>query len=314
MADQDQPGRPSRRQKPYGLVRPYVLGVSGHAQQRSSQRDAGERLTRGSQPALDWTGDAGSRPTRDVPSAPTSSDEPTEPLAMRASVPTTEQKASAHLLARRRWLVAIGAGVAALAIAGGLFLAPSGQSPKLPASACGTRACHQGVTRTFGSTGPPSAGTHKVGARSHPSNSRGAARPSPLPTPTSSPTPTTSAPSQTPTPSSTPTSTQSRSPTKGPVDVSYSVVQTWGNGFQGRFTIVNNGSKTVNGWEIAAVLPNDHVQTSWYATYHITGDTLYLDPTLLQQTIAPGATLTENFTATGTTTTPTSCTFNGSPC
>lgn len=229
------------------------------------------------------------------------------------SVPA-EQKARPHLLARRRWLLAIGPGVAALAIVGGLFLAPSGQSSKLPASACGTRACHQGDTRTFGSTGPPSAGTHKVGTRSHPSNSRGAARPSPLPTPTSSPTPTTSAPGQTPTPSSTPTSTQSRSPAKGPVDVSYSVVHRWGNGFQGRFTIVNNGSKSINGWEIAAVLPNDHVQASWYATYHTNGDTLYLDPTLLQQTITPGATLTENFTATGTTTTPTSCTFNGSPC
>jgi Cellulose binding domain len=289
-----------------------VLGVSGHAQRRPSQRDVGQRLTRGSQPALDWTGDVGSRRIGDAPSAPTGSDETTEPLAMTASVPTG-QNAPPHLLARR-WLVAIGTGVAALAIAGGLFLAPSRQSSKLTASACGARACHQGVTRRFGSNGPPSAGGHQVGARSHPSNSRGAARPSPLPTATSSPTPTTSAPSQTPTPSSTPTSTQSRSPTKGPVDVSYSVVHKWGNGFQGRFTIVNNGSKTVNGWEIAAVLPNDHVLTSWYATYHTNGDTLYLDPTLLQQTIAPGATLTENFTATGTTTTPTSCTFNGSPC
>lgn len=291
-----------------------MLRASGHMQRRQAQRDADELLIRGSQPALDWTGDVGSLSTRDARSAPNTDDEPTGPLAMTASPRTSEQKASTDLLAGRRRLVAIGAGSAGLAIIAGVILVLSGQPPKLPASACGPRACHQGVSRKVGSPRSPSTGTHKVG-RSHPGNSRGTARPSHLPTPTSSPaTPTTAAPSQTPTPSPTPTPTQSRSPAKNPVNVSYSVVYQSGNGFQGQFTIVNNGSKTINGWEIAAVLPNDHIQAAWYATYHTNGDTLYLDPTFLQQTITPGATLTENFDATGTTTTPTSCTFNGSPC
>jgi hypothetical protein len=91
-------------------------------------------------------------------------------------------------------------------------------------------------------------------------------------------------------------------------------VEQWWNGFQGQFTIVNNGSTAVNGWEIAVVLPNDDVQAAWEALFHTDGDTLYLDPPWFQQTIEPGATLTENFAATGTTTTPTSCTFNGATC
>lgn len=292
-----------------------MLRASGHVPRRPARRDADERLIRGSRPALDWTGDVGSQSTPDARSAPTTSDEPTAPLATSASLRTTEQKASTHPLAGRRRLMAIGAGVAALAIVVGV-IALSRQPSKLPASACFTRACHQGLNRTVGSTRPPTAASHTVGARSHPSHRRRTARPSHSAAPTSSPT--TSAPSRTPTPSPTstptPTSTPSRSPAKSPVHVSYSVVRQSGNGFQGQFTIVNNGSKTINGWEIAAVLPNDHIQAAWYAMHHTSGDTLYLDPTLLQQTIAPGGTLTENFTATGTTTTPTSCTFNGSPC
>lgn len=315
MADLDEGDRPSRRPRRYDLVRPYVLGAVGHAQRRPAQREAGERVARGNQPALDWTGDAGSRPTRDATSESTRHDKPTGSLPGTAAPPATEQLASVRLLAGRRRLVAIGTGVGALAI-GGVILGLSAQSPKPPASACGARACHRGVARTIGSPRPPSAGTHRASARSHPGRSHRAARHSPPPTLTSSPTPqpTTTTPSQTPTPSPTPTSTQSRSPAKSPVDVSYSVVSQWGNGFQGRFTIVNNGTKTINGWEIAAVLPHDDVQAVWYGTYHTNGDTLYVDPSWFQQTITPGATLTENFDATGTTTTPASCTFNGSPC
>lgn len=92
------------------------------------------------------------------------------------------------------------------------------------------------------------------------------------------------------------------------------MVHTWWNGFQGQFTIVNNGKNPIKGWEIAAVLPKDDVRAAWDALFHMNGDTLYLDPPWYQQTIAPGASLTEDFAAHGTTTTPTSCTFNGSPC
>ena len=92
------------------------------------------------------------------------------------------------------------------------------------------------------------------------------------------------------------------------------MVQQWWGGFQGQFTITNNGSKAIKGWELAVVLPNDDIESVWDALFHTDGDTLYLDPPSYQQTIAPGTSLTENFTANGDTTTPTSCTFNGSAC
>lgn len=85
-------------------------------------------------------------------------------------------------------------------------------------------------------------------------------------------------------------------------------------GFQGKFTIVNDGSTALRGWELAVVLPNDQIRSVWDGRFHTDGDTLYIDPSASQQTIAPGATLTENFSAHGTTTTLTSCTFNGLAC
>lgn len=84
--------------------------------------------------------------------------------------------------------------------------------------------------------------------------------------------------------------------------------------FHGKFTIVNDGSTTINGWELVVELPDDRIDSVWDGTFHTDGDTLYIDPSSSQQTIVPGATLTENFVAHGSTTTPTSCTFNGSAC
>jgi hypothetical protein len=84
--------------------------------------------------------------------------------------------------------------------------------------------------------------------------------------------------------------------------------------FHGKFTIVNNGSAAINGWELAVVLPNDTVVSVWDGVFHTEDGTVYIDPSSSQQTIAPGASLTENFIADGTTTTPTSCAFNGSAC
>jgi endoglucanase len=91
-------------------------------------------------------------------------------------------------------------------------------------------------------------------------------------------------------------------------------VHQWQNGFQGQFTIDNKGSKPIHGWELTAVLSGDQVRWAWPAWFHMSGDTLTLDPPPSQKTIPPGTSLTENFMADGTTTSPSSCTFNGSPC
>lgn len=86
------------------------------------------------------------------------------------------------------------------------------------------------------------------------------------------------------------------------------------NSFQGQFTILNDGSTAINGWELVVVLPNDDIRAVSNALFHTNGNTLYIDPLRSARSIAPGATLTETFTAHGSTTTLTSCTFNGSPC
>jgi mannan endo-1,4-beta-mannosidase len=96
--------------------------------------------------------------------------------------------------------------------------------------------------------------------------------------------------------------------------VSYSVVQQWPGGFQGQFTITNQGTAPINGWELKAVLPFDRIDSVWDAVYHTFGDLLVLDPPSYQVTIPPGGSLTENFTARGGWTKPTSCTFNGADC
>jgi len=98
------------------------------------------------------------------------------------------------------------------------------------------------------------------------------------------------------------------------VTVSYTLVRRHPHNFHGKFTIVNNGSTAINGWELAVVLPNDTVVSVWDGVFHTADGTVYIDPSSSQHTIAAGASITENFIAQGSTTTPTSCTFNGSAC
>jgi len=92
------------------------------------------------------------------------------------------------------------------------------------------------------------------------------------------------------------------------------VVHQHPHSFQGKFTIVNDGNTTINGWELAVELPGDRIDAVWDGSFHTNSGTLYIDPSSSQQTIAPGATVTENFIAHGSTTTLANCTFNGSAC
>jgi hypothetical protein len=96
--------------------------------------------------------------------------------------------------------------------------------------------------------------------------------------------------------------------------VTYSVVSQSDGGFGGRFIIVNDGSEAIDGWQLSVTLPGDDIKAVWDAKYHMSSGTLVMSPTASQEVIAPGGSLTENITAEGPTTTPTSCTFNGSPC
>jgi hypothetical protein len=98
------------------------------------------------------------------------------------------------------------------------------------------------------------------------------------------------------------------------VHVTYSLVRRWAGGFQGQFTIVNRGHTAISDWRLTVVLPDDHVESAWDASFQETGNTVTLIPPAYALSIAPGAKVTEQFTATGTTLRPVSCTFSGAPC
>lgn len=292
-----------------------MLSSGSGARGRPARRDADDGLTRGHQPVFDWPGDLSSRRTREARPESTRLDAPASQESAAAPVPARRKPTGNHrtwqrerhearwrswlgLLAERRWLAAIAAAVAALAIVGGTFLLLSESSSKLLAGTCTTTGCRHGTARTAGGTQPPAGGpssAHKAIPRSHPTATHSTARLSASPKPT-------------------PTATPSASPTGQSVQVSYAVVRQHPHSFEGQFTIVNKGSTAIDGWELVVVLPNDQIRSVSDALFHTNGDILYIDSPSSQRSIAPGATLTENFTAHGSTTAMTSCTFNGSPC
>jgi cellulase/cellobiase CelA1 len=92
------------------------------------------------------------------------------------------------------------------------------------------------------------------------------------------------------------------------------VVSHWAGGFRAKFIIVNDGSNSIDGWQLSVTFPEDDIKAVWQANYHTSSGTLIMSPPASQKVIAPGGSLTENISAEGSTTNPTSCTFNGSPC
>jgi hypothetical protein len=229
---------------------------------------------------------------------------PDATMPRAATEPLPEVKYHSAAPRRGRHLAAIVASVAALAVVAGVALFLSRPSSKRLASACGTAGCHRETARSSRAPKPaaaPPASARKAIRHSQPAATHSAARHSLTP-------------SATPTPTRTTTSSPTASPTVQPVQVSYAVVRQHPHSFQAQFTIVNKGSKAIDGWELIVVLPDDRIRSVWDASFHTDGDTLYIDPPKFQRTIAPGATLTENLAAHGSTTTPASCTFNGSAC
>jgi hypothetical protein len=98
------------------------------------------------------------------------------------------------------------------------------------------------------------------------------------------------------------------------VTVTYALVQKWKGGFQGQFVITNHGGSWLSGWHLVATLPGDEVTSASGSAYQASGDTVTFDQALLQGPIEPGGSLTLTFSANGTTTRPSGCSFNGSAC
>lgn len=132
----------------------------------------------------------------------------------------------------------------------------------------------------------------------------GSVEPTPTPTVTASPTPT-------PTTSPTPT------PTIGTgCSVSYVIQNDWGNGATINITITNNGTESIDGWELKFSFPgNQQITNLWCAKYTQTGSAVTVTNEAWNSLIPPNATvnLGFNISYSGTNTEPVSFIINGKP-
>jgi Glycosyl hydrolase family 12/Cellulose binding domain len=114
--------------------------------------------------------------------------------------------------------------------------------------------------------------------------------------------------SPSPSPSPTPTS-PSPTPTSGSGACSgtYSVTSSWPGGFQGQVVVTNTGSGTLNGWSLGWTFPGGQaINNLWNGSYSQSGETVTVGNASYNGSIAPGATATVGFTATGASGSPSS--------
>ena len=143
-------------------------------------------------------------------------------------------------------------------------------------------------------------------------NINGSSTPPPTTTPPTTPPPTTPPPT-TPPPTTPPPTTPP--PTSPPPSGStactgtYSVVSSWPGGYQAQVVVKNTGSGTLNSWQLGFPFPSGNTISSlWNGTYTLSGGTLTVTNASYDGTLAPGATATVGFTATGSNSTPSSVT------
>ncbi|GAA4613277.1 hypothetical protein GCM10023195_57320 [Actinoallomurus liliacearum] len=85
-------------------------------------------------------------------------------------------------------------------------------------------------------------------------------------------------------------------------------------GFQGEATIANHGTTSVRGWTLALRYAQARITGVTGGSAVRTGTVLVVRNPAARPAIAPGRTVTVRFTATGTGTAPSACTFNGKSC
>jgi hypothetical protein len=206
------------------------------------------------------------------------------------------------------------AGAAALATS--TILLASNHDRRLVAGDCGLVSCSAALPGSSSASAAPQGSPRgRVTARPSPGNHRAAAAHSASPSPSPSARPS-AAGSRSPRPSPSVSPTPSASPTPATVNaaVTYTVDQRWPGGFQGHFTIVNNGTVALSGWALTATLPGDQIESVWSASYSVDGSQLTLTAPSDQPAIAPGASQSAFFTASGSTAKPTGCVFNSQTC
>lgn len=88
----------------------------------------------------------------------------------------------------------------------------------------------------------------------------------------------------------------------------------WGSGWEGKYTITNGGSSTINGWNLAFELPSGTTLGSyWDALLTSAGQRHTFTNRSWNGTIAPGASVSFGFLASGSGS-PSGCQLNGAAC
>ncbi|WP_064445205.1 glycosyl hydrolase family 18 protein [Micromonospora sp. NBRC 110037] len=101
----------------------------------------------------------------------------------------------------------------------------------------------------------------------------------------------------------------------GSVTATFAKVQDWGTGHEGRVTVTNGTSSTVNGWRIEFTLPSGtSISSSWDADITRSGDRYVAVNKSWAATLAPGASFSWGYNGTGGYKAPVSCTINGGTC
>ncbi|MGH3407917.1 MAG: cellulose binding domain-containing protein [Streptosporangiaceae bacterium] len=206
------------------------------------------------------------------------------------------------LRARSRWPLAFSAGVVVLLFFGALMLVQPPGTAGVLGGPCATASCDRVTPTAPGPAKPSATASAPSAAPSSPASSASAPAPSATASGSAPPARTSASPGP------------SVNPALRSVQVSYTLVKRMPGGFEGQFTIVNKSRTVIRDWQLVMVLPDDHVESAWDASFQEVGNTVTLVPPSYALNIPAGARITEQFTATGTTTRPVSCTFSGVPC
>ena len=101
------------------------------------------------------------------------------------------------------------------------------------------------------------------------------------------------------------------------LQASYQAGTSWGTGYSGQYTILNNGPSAVTSWTLVFRLPaGTTVSSLWDGSYTASGGLVTVTDDSWDATISPGGTATVGFVteSAGTAGQPGSCTINGAPC
>jgi hypothetical protein len=94
----------------------------------------------------------------------------------------------------------------------------------------------------------------------------------------------------------------------------FAKTSTWDNGYQGQYTITNNGTAAINGWTVEFDLPSGSAAgTYWDATLTQSGSHYAFKNREYNGSVAPGASASFGFVVSGTGA-PSGCKLNGATC